>query len=66
MTTILTNYMTDQISNAIADGLSAVVWLLVIGIIISLAVFSLFVAVGTYVVKRVWFSDWGGNPRRYR
>lgn len=66
MITILTNYMTDQITNAVADGLNAAVWLLVIGLIISLAVFSLFVAVGTYVVKKVWFSDWGGNPRRYR
>ena len=65
------NYITGIISNAAAQSAangitSAIVLLIIIALLISLAIFSLFVAVGTYVVKRVWFSDWGGNPRKYR
>ena len=62
MAYIMTASATDTVANAITAGFF---WLFFIGLIVSLAVFSLFVAVGTYVVKKVWFSNWGGNPKRY-
>ena len=67
----MVNYITGIVSNAVnqsaANGITlAVILLIIIALLVSLAIFSLFVAVGTYVVKRVWFSDWGGNPRKYR
>ena len=62
----LTSTMNNQIGNMITSLIGAGLGLSIIAMIISLAVFCLYVAVGTWVVKKVWFSDWGGNPRRYR
>ena len=62
----LTNTLVNALGDAVNQAIGAAFWLLIFGLIISLAVFCLFVAVGTYVVKKVWFSNWGGNPRRYR
>lgn len=64
--TFLTSNITEGIGNAIGAGISAGIILYIFIIAISLAIFCLYVAVGTWVVKKVWFSDWGGNPRRYR
>lgn len=59
--------MTATAANAVAGTITAgIFWIFIVGLIISLAVFSLFVAVGTYIVKKVWFSDWGGNPKKFR
>ena len=63
---LLVNNVNTQIANIITGALGAGLLLYVFFIAISLAVFCLFVAVGTWVVKKVWFSDWGGNPSRYR
>lgn len=38
---------------------------IILALAFSLGVFCLFVAVGTYVVKKIWFSDAGGRPRKY-
>lgn len=62
----LTDNFTTQIANAIATGINAGLVICAIMLIISIALFCLYVAIGTWVVKKVWFSDWGGNPRRYR
>ena len=56
----------DQISNAIESGMTAGLILIIIIFAISLAIFALYVAVATYVVKKVWFSNIGGSPWRYR
>ena len=63
---LLVSNVNDQLANAISGAIGAGLLLYAFFIAISLAIFCLFVAVGTWVVKKVWFSDWGGNPRRYR
>ena len=60
------DFLTTSIGDAIAAGISAGIIIYIFIIAISLAVFCLYVAVGTWVVKKVWFSNWGGNPRKYR
>lgn len=64
--TYLTSALTEQFTEAITTGINAGLILCAILIGISLAIFCLYVAVGTWVVKKVWFSNWGGDPRRYR
>lgn len=62
MNILVAQQIEDTLSTAVEAGLI----LIVILILISLAIFCLYVAIGTYVVKKVWFSNWGGDPRRYR
>lgn len=66
MISILTNTTGEQISKALVDGINSAIILYVFFLAISLVIFCIFVAVGTYVVKKVWFSNWGGSPWRYR
>lgn len=56
----------QQIENALSTAGGMALTTIIILVLLSLGIFSLYVAVGTYVVKKVWFSNWGGNPRRYR
>lgn len=63
---ILSNSINKQISNAIAEGLAAGVFLIVIGFAVSIAIFALYVAVATIVIKKIWYSDIGGRPGNYR
>ena len=62
MNILVAQQIEDTLSTAVEAGLI----LIIILILISLAIFCLYVAIGTYVVKKVWFSNWGGDPRRYR
>lgn len=63
---ILTSTVTDQLNNAASSGFAAVIVIIIICIGISLAIFALYVAVATIVVKKIWYSDIGGRPNRYR
>lgn len=56
----------QSVESAVSSGISAGLILAALVTIISLAIFCLYVAVGTWVVKKVWFSSWGGYPGRYR
>ena len=61
-----TQGVAESIENAVTAGATAGLILWIFIIVISLAIFCLHVAVGTWVVKKVWFSSWGGYPGRYR
>ena len=63
---ILTSSIGEQIANGIESGINASIILIIILFIISLAIFALYVAVATIVVKKIWYSDIGGRPGRYR
>lgn len=56
----------ESVGNAVTAGVSAGLILWALATILGLAIFCLYVAVGTWVVKKVWFSSWGGYPGRYR